>query len=137
MEVDVLADSGALHLCIPRHIQLQLGLEEMAKKEVALADGSKQFIPYAGPVELRFKNRVGFTGALVMGDEVLLGVIPMEDMDLVILPLTRTLDVNPANPNVAVSIVKWLRLRDAVRTRSALCATTASSRIHGSASGAA
>jgi hypothetical protein len=41
-----------------------------------------------------------------MGDEVLLGAIPMEDMDLVIIPRTRTLDVNPANPNVASSTVK-------------------------------
>jgi clan AA aspartic protease len=106
MEADVLADSGALHLCIPRHIQLQLSLEELEKKEVTLGDGSKQVVPYVGPVELRFKNRVGLTGALVLGDEVQLGVIPMEDMDLVILPNTRTLDVNPANPNIAASVVK-------------------------------
>jgi clan AA aspartic protease len=106
VEVDVLADSGALHLCIPPHVQLQLGLEEMAKKEVALADGGKQLVPYVGPVELHFKNRVGFAGALVLGDEVLLGAIPMEDMDLVIIPNTRTLDVNPASPNIATSVVK-------------------------------
>jgi clan AA aspartic protease len=104
--VEVRADSGAMHLCIPRHIPLQLGLEEMRKKEVTLADGGKQFVPYVGPVELRFKHRVGFTGALMMGDEVLLGVIPMEDMDLAILPNTRTLDVNPANPNIAGSIAR-------------------------------
>ena len=30
----------------------------------------------------------------------------MEDMDLVIIPLTRTLDVNPASPKVATSIAK-------------------------------
>jgi clan AA aspartic protease len=106
VEVEVLADSGALHLCIPRHIQLQLGLEEVEKKEVTLGDGSKQVVPYVGPVELRFKNRVGMTGALVLGDEVLLGVIPMEEMDLVVLPNSRTLDVNPANPNIAASVVK-------------------------------
>jgi hypothetical protein len=57
-------------------------------------------------VELHFKNRVGFAGALVMGDEVLLGAIPMEDMDLVVVPKTRTLDVNPGSPNIATSIVK-------------------------------
>jgi hypothetical protein len=59
-----------------------------------------------GPIELRFKNRVGFAGALVMCDQVLLGAIPMEDMDLVIVPKTRTLDVNPDSPNIASSIVK-------------------------------
>lgn len=43
-------------------------------------------IPYVGPVEVRFKNRVGFGGAIVTGDHVLLGVIPTEDMDLVFIP---------------------------------------------------
>lgn len=106
VEVEVLADSGSVHLCIPEHVRLQLRLEIIADKEVVLADGSVRTIPYAGPVQLHFKNRVGFAGALVMGDQVLVGAIPMEDMDLVIIPLTRTLDVNPASPNVATSIAK-------------------------------
>jgi len=87
-------------------VQIQLGLEEIAKKEVALADAKKQLVSYVGPVELRFRNRIGFAGALVLGDEVLLGAIPMEDMDLVIVPRTRSLEVNPDSPNVATSIVK-------------------------------
>lgn len=41
-----------------------------------------------------------------MGDQVLFGAIPMEDMDLVLIPKTRTPDVNPASPNIATSIVK-------------------------------
>jgi clan AA aspartic protease len=106
VEVEALADSGALHLCIPTHVQLQLALEEVARKEVTLADGGKKLVPYVGPIEIQFKNRVGFTGALVMGDQVLLGAIPMEDMDLVIIPRTRTLDVNPESPNIATSIAK-------------------------------
>lgn len=106
LEVQALVDTGAEHLCIPAHVQLQLGLEESTKKEATLADGSRHLVPYVGPVELRFKNRVGFTGALVLGTEVLLGAIPMEDMDLVVLPRTMTLDVNPESPNIATSVVK-------------------------------
>ena len=106
VEVEALADSGAEHLCIPEHIRLQLKLEALDRKEVTLADGSKQLVPYVGPLEIRFKNRIGFAGALVMGDQVLLGAIPMEDMDLVILPKERRLDVNPASPNIACSIAK-------------------------------
>jgi hypothetical protein len=45
-----------------------------------------------GPIEARFKNRVAYVGAIVMGDEVLLGAIPMEDMDLVLLPQKRVAD---------------------------------------------
>ena len=63
-------------------------------------------VPYVGPVEVRFKNRVGFTGAIVIGDQVLAGAIPMEELDLVVIPRTRTLDVNPASPDMPSSIVK-------------------------------
>ena len=61
-----------------------------------------------GPIELKFKNRSSTCRAMVLpGDsEPLLGAIPMEDMDLVVIPLTRKLAVNPENPNVASSIVK-------------------------------
>src|SRR5262249_33336586 len=106
IEIDALVDSAAVHLCIPPHIQLQLGLEEITTKEATFADGSRKLVPYVGPIELHFKNRVGFAGALVLGDEVLLGAIPMEDMDLVVIPRTRTLDVNPGSPNIATSVVK-------------------------------
>jgi len=106
LEVEALADSGAVHLCIPEHIKIQLKLEELDKKEVTLADGEKKLVPYVGPIEIRFKDRIGFAGALVMGDQILLGAIPMEDMDLVIIPNKRILDVNPDSPNIATSIAK-------------------------------
>jgi clan AA aspartic protease len=106
IKVDALVDSGAVHLCIPEHLQIQLKLQEIDKKEVTLADGSKKLVPYVGPVLIRFKNRAGFSGALVLGDEVLMGAIPMEDLDLVILPNQKKLDVNPYSPNIGSSIAK-------------------------------
>ena len=93
-----------MHLCIPRQIQQQLQLEEIDQKKVTLADGSRRFVPYVGPIELRYVNRVGFAGALVMGDQALLGAIPMEDMDLVVVPKTRQVIVNPDSPDVASSV---------------------------------
>ena len=83
--------------CLPRRAAVTVD---------ALADGSEKSVPYVGPIEIRFKHRVGFTGALVMGDQVLVGAIPMEDMDLVVIPRTRTLDVNPKSPNIATTIAK-------------------------------
>jgi clan AA aspartic protease len=104
--VEALADTGAVHLCIPEHIQIQLKLDEIDKKEVTLADGSQRLVPYVGPIELRYANRVGFAGALVLGDQALLGAIPMEDMDLVVVPSSKQVVVNPNSPNVASSIAK-------------------------------
>jgi hypothetical protein len=48
----------------------------------------------------------GFVGALVLGDEVLLGSIPIDEMDLVVNPCDRTVDVNPESPNIATGICK-------------------------------
>ena len=108
VEVEALVDTGAVHMCIPQHVAIQLQLEEYNKKEVTIADGGKKLVPYVGPIETRFKNRVGLGGALVIGDQVLLGAIPMEDMDLVVSPKDRSIDVNPASPNVACSTVKQI-----------------------------
>ena len=106
MEVEALADTGAVHVCIPAHVQMQLRLDAVDEKEVTLADGSRRLVPYVGPIELRYANRVGFVGALVMGDQPLLGAIAMEDMDLVVVPKTRQVVVNPESPNIASSVAK-------------------------------
>jgi clan AA aspartic protease len=106
VKVTSLVDTGSLHLCVPEHIAIQLKLEELYKREVTTADGKKHLVPYMGPVEIRFENRGCFTGALVFGDEVLLGAVPMEDMDVLISPAKQTLIVNPESPNIAMSIVK-------------------------------
>ena len=106
VKVKALVDTGALHLCVPEHIALQLELQELYKREVKTADGKSHLVPYMGPVAVRFDNRGCFTGALVFGDEVLLGAVPMEDMDVLISPATESLIVNPDSPNIATSVVK-------------------------------
>ena len=106
VSVRALADTGALHLCIPEHISLQLKLVELQKREVVTADGKKVICPYVGPVEVRFNGRSCYTGAVVIGDEALLGAVPMEDMDLVLSPAKLSIIVNPESPNIPMSIVK-------------------------------
>jgi len=106
VEAEALVDTGSVYLVIPEHVRVQLALDASMTKEVTLADGSRRSIPYVGPIETRFKNRLAYVGAIVMGDEVLLGAIPMEDMDLILLPQQRTADVNPQSPNFASGKVK-------------------------------
>jgi clan AA aspartic protease len=104
--VRALVGTGALHLCIPEYITLQLGLRELEKREVTLADGGRKLVSYVGPIEIAFQKRHCFVGAMVLGDEPLLGSIPMEDMDLIVHPATRTLQANPENPNIPGSLAK-------------------------------
>ncbi len=105
VEVEALADTGANFLCIPIEIAEVLRLETYDHKDATIADGSRQRLPYVGPLEVRFKNRVALGGALVIGERVLLGALPMEDMDLIVHPLSRRVDVNPASPDVASCLV--------------------------------
>ncbi|MDX2196571.1 MAG: hypothetical protein NW207_09155 [Cytophagales bacterium] len=52
LEVEALAHTGALHLCISETQAIQLKLEEAEKRPLTLADGSIYMIPYAGPVKV-------------------------------------------------------------------------------------
>jgi clan AA aspartic protease len=104
--VHALADTGALMLCLPEHLAIQLELETETIREVTVVEGRSMKVPYVGPVKVAFENRMCFVGALVMGDEVLLGAVPMEDMDLVLLPSQQQVTVNPANLNIPHARVK-------------------------------
>ena len=101
-----LVDTGALHLCIPEHIALQLNLTTLELREATLADGKRYKIPYAAPVLVQFESRSALVRAMILGDEVLLGAIPMEDLDVVEHPASQTLKINPESPNMAMSQVK-------------------------------
>ena len=106
LEVEALTDSGANYLCIPLEVAQELRLDTMMEKEVTTADGKRASYPYVGPIRIRFENRGCYVGAIVLGDQVLLGAIPMEDMDLVVLPLERRIAVNPLSPNIASGLAK-------------------------------
>ena len=104
--VQALADTGSLHLCIPEHIALQLGLERMYDREVTTADGKRHLCPYVGPIQVEFGDRGCFGGAIVLGDQVLLGAVQMEDMDLIVSPPERKVLPNPNSPNIPTALAK-------------------------------
>ena len=106
LEAVALVDTGAVTLCIPEHVSVHLKLTAIEQREVTTADGKPHLVPYVGPVQVEFENRTCFTGALVLGDTVLIGAVPLEDMDLVIHPREQKLMVNPLSPNIPSAIVK-------------------------------
>ena len=103
MKVSALVDSGSYMLAINENIQEQLQLPVVEKRKAQLANGHIVECEVVAPVELRFKNRQTTCRAMVLpGDsEVLLGAIPLEDMDVLIHPLRQELIVNPEHPYFA------------------------------------
>lgn len=105
VQTQALVDTGAITLCIPEHVRIQLALQELERREVTVANGKKEVVPYAGPVKITCLGRSCYAGALVLGDRVLLGAVPMQDMDLVISPTKEQVTVNPESPNIPSAIV--------------------------------
>jgi len=103
MSVRALVDSGATTLAINEEIKNQLGLFVWDTQEVELANGSLEKYDFVGPVEVRFKNRKSLCRAIVMPNvtEVLLGAIPMEEMDVVIDMKNQELILPPERPYLA------------------------------------
>jgi len=105
VQVQALVDTGATTLCIPEHVRMQLSLQELERRVVTVANGKKEVVSYVGPVKITCLGRSCFAGALVVGDRVLLGAVPMEDMDLVISPTKQQVTVNPESPNIPSAII--------------------------------
>jgi clan AA aspartic protease len=108
VEVKALVDTGATFMCVPEEIALQLGFDitEVSQQVVTLADGHQRKVPRIAPIEIAFENRSYVTEAVVLGNEALLGVIPLEAMDLVVDPQRQALMVNPLHPNYPVALAK-------------------------------
>ena len=108
VQVKALVDSGAVMLAINETVKLQLGLKTRDRRPSQLADGTVVEYDVVGPIEVRFKNRYSTTNALVLpgNEEVLLGAIPMEEMDVLIHPSKEELIVNPEHPNKAQMVLK-------------------------------
>ncbi len=108
ISIRALVDTGATFMCLPEQAALQLGfdLTEVSQQVVTLADGHQRKVPKIAPIEIAFANRSYVTEALVLGNEALMGVLPLEAMDLLVDPLRQQLVVNPEHPNYPVALAK-------------------------------
>jgi len=86
--VNALVDTGAGTLVINDEICRKLGLEHGVVWESTLADGSKHLYKRMEPVSINWENRESTLSPTVIPgiDTILLGVIPLEDMDLIVDP---------------------------------------------------
>ena len=107
-EVNALVDSGAYMLCINEQICKQLGLRVILKQTAQLANGEIMEVDIVGPIEVTFLNRSTSCRAMVLpgNNEVLLGAIPLEDMDLIIDPRDQQLKLPADRPYLAQKSLK-------------------------------
>jgi clan AA aspartic protease len=105
---NMMVDSGAIRLTINEEMVKDLGFKIRNYSNATLADGTVLNLGVVGPIKIYFKDRECFTDAYVMPgmNEPLLGVIPLELMDLVIIPSENKLDFNPKHPDGPVFNLK-------------------------------
>ena len=108
IQVNALVDTGAYMLAINENLKIQLDLHKVDEQEAELADGTLKRLDVVGPVEIKFKNRRCSCDAMVLPgkSQILLGAIPMEDMDILVDPKKQELIVNPQSPYIAKKSLK-------------------------------
>jgi len=91
--VNALVDTGAGTLVINDYVCQKLGLSIEGSRTAYLAGGAEASCKITEPVRIYWKNRDAFCRAWVLpgGDEVLLGAIPLEEMDLAVDPVNKKL----------------------------------------------
>lgn len=102
IEVTALIVMGALPLYIPKHIAIQLELQELYQQEMTSTTGQKYCCPYASPIEVVFENKTCFTGALILGEQVLLGSSLIDEMDSVLPVPTKKVVAQSKNISTPV-----------------------------------
>jgi hypothetical protein len=75
LKAQAVVDTACNTLCIPESVREQLDLDPVDMRPAE--DGSERLVPYVGPIEVRLRDGVTFCGALVMGERVRLGRIPL------------------------------------------------------------
>jgi clan AA aspartic protease len=101
VEVEALVDTGATTLVLPADVVAALGVHEVRRVSVGIADGSVRSVPIVGDLRIEILGRDMTCDALVMpaGTTPLIGQIPLEFLDLVVNPRSQEITVNPASPD--------------------------------------
>ena len=93
LKVDAMPDTGAWTLVINEDVRQKLGLAIEGEIKSTLADGTSTNCPITEPVKIQWKDRSTTIPAIVIAkaQDVLLGALPLEAMDLIVDPVRQTL----------------------------------------------
>ncbi|GMO46675.1 MAG: hypothetical protein Pg6C_08460 [Treponemataceae bacterium] len=93
LTVGAIPDTGARTLGINEEIREKLGFSVTGRRDGTPANGNREYYGLTEPVEVRWQNRDAVCRAAVLPSvkNVLLGAIPLEDMDLMVDPVNQRL----------------------------------------------
>lgn len=101
VQVRAMVDTGMTHVFVPAAIAAELGFDatEVSQAPIILADGRRIFCSRIAPVKVGFGDRWCMGDVGVLGEECLLGVVPLELMGLIVDPLQQCIIPNPKHPD--------------------------------------
>jgi len=105
-EANALIDTGAFPSVIPQNVMEQLGLESDGQRLAEYADGRKDIVELTEPITFDIMGRKTTEGAMVLGDEVIIGQTILEVLDLLVDCNNQRVIPNPAHPDQPVVKIK-------------------------------
>ncbi len=105
-EADALIDSGAVSSVVPANVMQQLGLQSDGQRVAEYADGRNDVVELTEPIMFDIMGRKTTEGAMVLGDEVIIGQTILEVLDLQVDCNRREVIPNPAHPDQPIVKIK-------------------------------
>jgi len=105
-EADALVDAGAVSSVITANVMKQLGVLAIGHRLAEYADGRKDRVELTEPITFDIIGRTTTEGAMVLGDEVIIGQTVLEVIDMFVDCVNQKLIPNPAHPDQPVVKIK-------------------------------
>lgn len=105
-EADALVDTNSFSSIIPAQMMESLGLLARSQRVAQYADGRKDMVDVTEPIIFDINGRETTEGAMVLGDEVIIGQTILEVLDLHVDCNQRRVIPNPAHPDQPIVKVK-------------------------------
>jgi len=97
-----LIDTGATRSVLPPFVAERLGLIRLSRTEARYANGLLEEVDVTEPFLIEILGRETSDDAMVLGEDVLLGVTVLEKLDLLVDCTHQRLMPNPAHPDQPV-----------------------------------
>jgi predicted aspartyl protease len=94
-----LFDTGATRSVLPPFVAERLGLIRLSRTEARYANGLLEEVDVTEPFLVEILGRETSDDAMVLGEDVLLGVTILEKLDLLVDCMRQRLMPNPAHPD--------------------------------------